>query len=147
MTYGTVLFQAQAPSFGISIPATAKSITGPLFLQGVGGIFAVPLIQRIGRLPVLFYSQFICAFMVLGAALSPNYATFTAFRCLQGFFNTAQQVVGLGFVHDMDASVRINTNRFVADIRQVLLPRACQTDQHLGTKSLGKTLPCLRHSR
>ncbi|KAK3049184.1 hypothetical protein LTR09_009603 [Extremus antarcticus] len=98
MTYGTVLFQAQAPSFGISIPATAKSITGPLFLQGVGGIFAVPLIQRIGRLPVLFYSQFICAFMVLGAALSPNYATFTAFRCLQGFFNTAQQVVGLGFV-------------------------------------------------
>lgn len=101
MTYGTVLFQAQAPTFGMSIPATAKSITGALFLQGVGGIFAVPLIQRIGRLPVLFYSQLLCALMVMAAALSPGYASFTTFRCLQGFFNTAPQVVGLSFVHDM----------------------------------------------
>lgn len=101
MTYGTVLFAAQAETFGVSIQRSANSITGALFLQGVGGIFAVPLIQRFGRLPVLFYSQLLCALWVMAAALAPGYASFTAFRCLQGFFNTAPQVVGLSFIHDM----------------------------------------------
>ena len=101
ITYGTVLFQAQAVTFGLSIPATANSVNGALFLQGAGGILAVPLIQRIGRLPVLFFSQLLCALFVMGASLSTGYASFTAFRALQGFFNTAPQVVGLSFIHDM----------------------------------------------
>jgi MFS family permease len=65
MTYGTVLFGFQAETFHKSVQATANSITGALFLQGAGGIFAVPLIQRFGRLPVLFYSQLLCALMVM----------------------------------------------------------------------------------
>ncbi|KAK5131682.1 hypothetical protein LTR08_000736 [Meristemomyces frigidus] len=101
MTYGSVLFEAQAPTFDISVPAVAKSVSGGLFLQGPGGLLAVPLVQRYGRLPVLFWSQFLCAIMVMAAALSPNYACFTAFRSLQGFVNTAPQIVGLSFVHDM----------------------------------------------
>lgn len=50
---------------------------------------------------MLFYSQILCAIWVMGAALAPNYASFAAFRTLQGFFNTAPQVVGLSFIHDM----------------------------------------------
>lgn len=72
----------------------------------------MPLVQRYGRLPVLFWSQFLCALMVMAAALSPNYACFTAFRALQGFVNTAPQVVGLSVVHDMfffhDRTRRVN---------------------------------------
>jgi MFS family permease len=88
-------------SFGVSVQKSANSISGGLFLQGVGGIFAVPLIQRFGRLPVLFYSQILCALWVMAAALAPSWGSFTAFRALQGFFNTAPQVVGLSFIHDM----------------------------------------------
>jgi MFS family permease len=84
MTYGSVVFQAQAATFKMSVAATANSISGGLFLQGPGGLFAVPLVQRYGRLPVLFWSQLLAAFMVMAAALSPNYACFTAFRALQG---------------------------------------------------------------
>ena len=108
VTYGTVLFQAQAETFKMSIPAVANSVNGALFLQGPGGILAVPLIQRFGRLPVLFYSQIFCAIWVMAAALAPGYASFTAFRALQGFFNTAPQVVGLSFIHDMSVIVVAN---------------------------------------
>ncbi|KAI7460638.1 hypothetical protein KC367_g8931 [Hortaea werneckii] len=101
MTYGFVLFQAQAPDFHMSVTSASRSASGGLFLQGPAGIFAVPLIQRYGRLPVLFWSQFVSALMVLAAALSPNYACFTAFRALQGWFNTAPQVVGLSVIHDL----------------------------------------------
>lgn len=101
MTYGSVLFQAQAPDFGMSVTAVSNSVSGGLFMQGPGGLLAVPLIQRWGRLPVLFWSQLLSALMVMAAALSPNYGCFTAFRTLQGFVNTAPQVVGLSVVHDM----------------------------------------------
>lgn len=39
--------------------------------------------------------------MVLGATLSNDYGTFTAFRSLQGLFGTVPQVVGLPIIHDM----------------------------------------------
>ena len=101
MTYGSVVFFEQSLTFHMSVPATANSISGGLFLQGPGGIVVVPLIQRFGRLPVLFWSQFLSAMWVMAAALAPGYGSFTAFRALQGFFNTAPQVVGLSVVHDL----------------------------------------------
>ena len=85
----------------MSVEATGDSISGSLFLQGAGGVIVVPVIQRIGRLPVLFWSQFLCALSVMASALAPNYASFTAFRAIQGFVNTAPQVIGLSIVHDM----------------------------------------------
>jgi len=101
MTFGSPLFAAQAADFHMTVAAVGNSASGALFLQGVGGVFAVPLVQRYGRLPVLFWSQFLCALMVTLAAISPNYASFTAFRTLQGFVNTSPQVVSLSFIHDM----------------------------------------------
>jgi hypothetical protein len=82
-----VLFEAQAVTFGMSIPAVGNSLSGGIFMQGPGGLLAVPLVQRFGRLPA--------------AAVSPNYGSFTAFRTLQGFVNTAPQVIGLSIVHDL----------------------------------------------
>lgn len=88
-------------TFNMSIPAVGESLSGGIFMQGPGGLVAVPLIQRYGRLPVLFWSQFLSAIVVMAAAVSPNYASFTAFRTLQGFVNTAPQVIGLSMVHDL----------------------------------------------
>ena len=85
----------------MSVHEVAASVSGGIFLQGPGGLLAVPLIQRFGRLPVLFWSQLLTDLVVMAAALSPNYATFTAFRTLQGFVNTAPQVIGLSMVHDL----------------------------------------------
>ena len=39
--------------------------------------------------------------MVLGATLSQNWDTFTAFRALQGLFGTVPQVIGLPIIYDM----------------------------------------------
>lgn len=85
----------------MSIPEVGESLSGGIFMQGPGGLLAVPLIQRFGRLPVLFWSQFLSAIVVMAAAVSPTYASFTAFRTLQGFVNTAPQVIGLSMVHDL----------------------------------------------
>jgi hypothetical protein len=101
MSHPQVLFEAQAPTFQMSVPAVANSLSGGLFMQGIGGLVAVPLVQRFGRLPVLFWSQLLSAIVVTAAAVSPNYASFTAFRTLQGFVNTPPQVIGLSIVNDL----------------------------------------------
>lgn len=100
IAWGTTVFPQQAETWGMTVPAVANSVSGANFMQGVGGVLAVPLTQRYGRLPVLFWSQAITAILVLAAALSPSYAGFAACRTLQGFFNTAPQVIGLSIIHD-----------------------------------------------
>jgi hypothetical protein len=50
MTWGTVLFEAQAMTWGMSIVDVSNSLSGGIFLQGPGGVLAVPLVQRYGRL-------------------------------------------------------------------------------------------------
>jgi MFS family permease len=101
IAFSQVLFEAQAPTFQMSIPAVGNSLSGGIFMQGWGGLVSVPLVQRYGRLPVLFWSQLLSAIVVMAAAVSPNYGSFTAFRTLQGFVNTAPQVIGLSIVHDL----------------------------------------------
>lgn len=101
MTWGTTMFEAQALDWNMSITSSSHSVSGGIFLQGPGGVLAVPLIQRYGRLPVLFWSQVLACITVIVAAVSPNYACFTAFRTLQGFVATSPQVVGLSVVHDL----------------------------------------------
>lgn len=101
MTWGTTLFELQAVTWKMSVPAAARSVSGGIFLQGPGGVLAVPFVQRFGRLPVLFWSQALALIMIIAATFSPSYASFTAFRALQGFFGTAPQVIGLTMIHDM----------------------------------------------
>ncbi|KAK0215608.1 major facilitator superfamily domain-containing protein [Armillaria fumosa] len=72
-----------------------------IFLVGWGGIFAVVLIRRYGRLPVLFWSQVITLGFLVGCTFAPNLATFAGMRCLTGFFGTVPQVTGLYIVTDL----------------------------------------------
>ncbi|KAK0452396.1 major facilitator superfamily domain-containing protein [Armillaria borealis] len=68
---------------------------------GWGGIFAVLLIRRYGRLPVLFWSQVFALGFLVGCTFAPNLATFAGMRCLTAFFGTAPQVAGLYIVTDL----------------------------------------------
>ncbi|KAH9918647.1 MFS general substrate transporter [Fomitopsis serialis] len=72
-----------------------------IFLLGWGSLFAVMLVRRYGRLPVLFWSQVLALGFLLGCTFAPNLKTFTAMRCLTAFFGTCPQVTGLYFVTDM----------------------------------------------
>ncbi|KAF5380010.1 hypothetical protein D9615_006164 [Tricholomella constricta] len=65
-----------------------------IFLLGWGGIFAVMLMRRYGRLPILFWSQLLALGFLVGATFAPTLKTFTAMR-------TAPQVTGLYVVTDM----------------------------------------------
>ncbi|UZJ52933.1 hypothetical protein CBS101457_002253 [Exobasidium rhododendri] len=75
--------------------------TWSIFLLGWGGLFAVILARRYGRLPVLFWSQVFGAAFMCGCTFSKTLPTFAAMRCLQGFFSTAPQVLGLYIVADI----------------------------------------------
>ncbi|EJF58944.1 MFS general substrate transporter [Dichomitus squalens LYAD-421 SS1] len=72
-----------------------------IFLLGWGGIFAVMLMRRFGRLPILFWSQILSLGWLVGCTFAPNLNTFTAMRCLNGFFATCPQVTGLYIVTDL----------------------------------------------
>ncbi|KAJ8073505.1 hypothetical protein PM082_011781 [Marasmius tenuissimus] len=72
-----------------------------IFLLGWGGIFAVILIRRFGRLPILFWSQVLAFGFLVGCTFAPNLRTFTVMRCLTAVFGTAPQVTGLYVVTDM----------------------------------------------
>ncbi|KAJ5112056.1 hypothetical protein N7532_000101 [Penicillium argentinense] len=101
MVWGGTLITPQALEWGISINKSATSMNYGILLQGFGGIFAVPLIEAYGRLPIWLWPQIITTFIVLGATLSNNYDTFTVFRSLQGLFGTVPQVIGLPIIRDM----------------------------------------------
>jgi len=72
-----------------------------IFLIGWGGLLAVMLMRRYGRLPVLFWSQVLALGFLVGCAIAPNLKTFTAMRCLTAFFGACPQAAGLYFVTDM----------------------------------------------
>ncbi|KAH8830165.1 MFS general substrate transporter [Flagelloscypha sp. PMI_526] len=72
-----------------------------IFLLGWGGLAAVMLIRRFGRLPVLFWSQVWALGWLVGCTFAPDLKTFAAMRCLTAFFGTAPQVTGLYTVTDL----------------------------------------------
>ncbi|CAG8006926.1 unnamed protein product [Penicillium salamii] len=101
MVWGGTLVTEQAMDWGVSVTHSATSMNYGILLQGFGGIFAVPLIEAYGRLPIWLWPQVITMLMVLGATLSNDWSTFTTFRSLQGLFGTVPQVIGLPIIHDM----------------------------------------------
>ncbi|CUA66783.1 putative transporter C794,04c [Schizosaccharomyces pombe 972h-] [Rhizoctonia solani] len=72
-----------------------------IFLLGPGGVLAVILISSFGRLPVLFWSQVLGLGFLIGCTVAPTLTVFAVTRCLQSFFSTAPQVVGLYFIKDI----------------------------------------------
>jgi len=72
-----------------------------IFLLAWGGIAAVMLISRFGRLPVLFWSQFAGTAFMIGCTVAPTLSVFAGMRCLQAFFSTTPQITGLYAIKDM----------------------------------------------
>ncbi|KAF9062021.1 MFS general substrate transporter [Rhodocollybia butyracea] len=98
-----ITLAAIVPDFdsGIGIAGTFQlatqydTTTGwSIFLLGLmGGLFAVILIRRYGRLPVLFWSQVLAAAFLAGCTFAPNLRTFTVMRCLTALFGFGLYVV------------------------------------------------------
>ncbi|PFH48084.1 hypothetical protein AMATHDRAFT_6124 [Amanita thiersii Skay4041] len=84
-------------------PGVINNLTSnwSIFLLGWGGVFAVMVVRRYGRLPVLFWSQVLALAFLIGATFAPNLRTFAAMRCLTAFFGTAPQVTGLYVITDL----------------------------------------------
>ncbi|KAN0107661.1 Major facilitator superfamily domain containing protein [Russula decolorans] len=72
-----------------------------IFLLGWGGLIAVMIVRRYGRLPVLFWSQLLALGFLVGCTFAPNLKTFAAMRCLTAFFGSCPTVTGLYVVTDM----------------------------------------------
>ncbi|KIM76222.1 hypothetical protein PILCRDRAFT_12978 [Piloderma croceum F 1598] len=72
-----------------------------IFLLGIGGVCAVMVMRKFGRLPVLFWSQVLALGFLIGCTFAPSLNTFAAFRCLTAFFATCPQVTGLFVVTDI----------------------------------------------
>lgn len=70
-------------------------------MLGWGGLIAIVLIKKLGRLPILFWSQLFGLGWTIGQAVAPNLKTFAAMRILAATFQTAPQVSGLFTITDM----------------------------------------------
>ncbi|KAJ7592988.1 MFS general substrate transporter [Mycena floridula] len=81
-----------------------------IFLLGWGGLFAVMLMRRLGRLPVLFWSQLLALAFLVGCTFARDLKTFTG-MCTETFIRhalipashaiTAPQITGLFVVTDL----------------------------------------------
>ncbi|KZS87001.1 MFS general substrate transporter [Sistotremastrum niveocremeum HHB9708] len=84
-------------------PNAINNITSnwSIFLLGPGGVFAIILVKRYGRLPVLFWSQVFAVAFLVGCTFAPSLGTFATMRCLTAVFGTAPQVTGLYLITDL----------------------------------------------
>ncbi|EKM52283.1 uncharacterized protein PHACADRAFT_260571, partial [Phanerochaete carnosa HHB-10118-sp] len=99
---GIAGLQDIAKTYGVSTEKiTSFTTSWAVFLLGWGGIVAVVLMQRVGRLPVLFWSQLLALGFLIGCALAPDLATFAAMRFLTSVFSGVPQVTGLYIVSDI----------------------------------------------
>lgn len=78
-----------------------ESYSWSIFMLGWGGVLSIFLIKKLGRLPIIFWSQVFGLGWTIGQAVSPNLHTFAAMRILAATFQTAPQVSGLFTVVDM----------------------------------------------
>jgi hypothetical protein len=65
ITWGTPLFAAQAVGWNMTPSAVGSSLSGGVFLQGAGGLFAVPLTQRYGRYVLVLGMQNLIQYMCI----------------------------------------------------------------------------------
>lgn len=91
----------QAEYWHITSTNASRNLSGNIFMLGFGCLFAVPLTQWVGRLPILFWAMFLGLCMTIFGAAAPTWISFIVARCLQGFFITAPQAVGLTMIHDL----------------------------------------------
>ncbi|GAA5904757.1 uncharacterized protein JCM6883_003894 [Sporobolomyces salmoneus] len=98
---GIPLLEAQGEEWGLT--PTHINYAGNLnvLFLGIGGLIWIPPLYFWGRLPVLFWTQFIGTFLVLGSALAQTFEAYYVLRPLTSVFLTAGQTIGLTFIHDI----------------------------------------------
>ena len=98
---GIPLLSAQGETWGLSSTRVNEAGNLNVLFLGVGGLFWIPPLYFWGRLPVLFWSQLIGTFLVLGSCLVTSFEQYYVLRPLTSVFLTAGQTIGLTFVKDM----------------------------------------------
>ncbi|CEQ40567.1 SPOSA6832_02194 [Sporobolomyces salmonicolor] len=102
---GIPLLQPQGVEWGLTPTHVNQAGNLNVLFLGIGGFIWIPPLYFWGRLPVLFWTQFIGTFLVLGSALVQNFTGYYALRPLTSLFLTAGQTIGnplsLTFLHDM----------------------------------------------
>lgn len=91
-----------AKKFNITNP-TIAALTLSIFLLSfaIGPLFAAPLSEVYGRLPVLHSANLLFLVFNLGCAFSRNTASFLVFRFLAGFVGSTPVACGGGVVSDL----------------------------------------------
>ncbi|KIJ36590.1 hypothetical protein M422DRAFT_61133 [Sphaerobolus stellatus SS14] len=87
-----ITLTAIVPEFDIGIGVA--SLFWALLCNGIGGIFAIILSRRIGRLPVLFW-------LLIGCTLAHSLVSFSVMRSLTAFCAACPHVTGLLVINDM----------------------------------------------
>lgn len=98
---GIPLLESQGEEWGMSPTAVNRAGNLNVLFLGIGGLIWIPPLYFWGRLPVLFWTQFIGTFFVLGSALAPSFEVYYVLRPLTSLFLTAGQTIGLTFIHDI----------------------------------------------
>ncbi|BGP07381.1 hypothetical protein JCM10049v2_003212 [Rhodotorula toruloides] len=98
---GIPLLLSQGEEWGLSPAKVNEAGNLNVLLLGIGGLVWIPPLYFWGRLPVLFWTQLIGTFMVLGSVLVQDFNAYYALRPLTSLFLTAGQTIGLTFVKDM----------------------------------------------
>jgi hypothetical protein len=98
---GIPLLESQGEEWGMSPTAVNHAGNLNVLFLGIGGLIWIPPLYFWGRLPVLFWTQFIGTFLVLGSALAPSFEVYYVLRPLTSVFLTAGQTIGLTFIHDI----------------------------------------------
>ncbi|GAA5908930.1 hypothetical protein JCM6882_004947 [Rhodosporidiobolus microsporus] len=97
---GIPLLAPQGEEWGLSPTKVNEAGNLNVLFLGIGGLVWIPPLYFWGRLPVLFWTQFLGTFMVLGSVLVQDFTVYYALRPLTSLFLTAGQTIGLTFVKD-----------------------------------------------
>ncbi|BGP47457.1 hypothetical protein JCM10450v2_003309 [Rhodotorula kratochvilovae] len=98
---GIPLLGSQGAEWGLSPTKVNEAGNLNVLLLGIGGLIWIPPLYFWGRLPVLFWTQLLGTFMILGSVLVNDFGAYYALRPLTSLFLTAGQTIGLTFVKDM----------------------------------------------
>ncbi|KJY00361.1 MFS multidrug transporter like protein [Zymoseptoria brevis] len=90
-----------AGDFGTDKQTVLYGQMGFVCMLGIGPLFHAPMGETFGRRPIYLTNLAIFTLLQLASALSPNIASFIAFRTLSGFFGSVGVANGGGTISDM----------------------------------------------
>lgn len=90
-----------ASTFSASKQTVLLGQTGFVVMLGIGPLFHAPMSETFGRRPIYLINLAMFSLLQIATALSPNVASFIAFRTLSGVFGSVGVANGGGTISDM----------------------------------------------